>query len=52
MNCNVAIMLMHDYLDDELPHDDMAELRHILFPARNAAHGSSSWSGRKRSPIR
>ncbi|MBP3966556.1 zf-HC2 domain-containing protein [Paenibacillus lignilyticus] len=27
MNCNVAVMLMHDYLDDELPHDDLAELK-------------------------
>ncbi|RAP73524.1 anti-sigma factor family protein [Paenibacillus montanisoli] len=27
MNCNVAVMLMHDYLDDELTHDDVAELK-------------------------
>ncbi|QHW32713.1 anti-sigma factor [Paenibacillus rhizovicinus] len=27
MNCNVAVMLMHDYLDDELPHDDIAGLK-------------------------
>ncbi|WP_308636553.1 anti-sigma factor family protein [Paenibacillus silvisoli] len=27
MNCNVAVMLMHDYLDDDLPHDDVAELK-------------------------
>ncbi|SFJ92083.1 Transmembrane transcriptional regulator (anti-sigma factor RsiW) [Paenibacillus sp. UNC496MF] len=27
MNCNVAVMLMHDYLDDELPHDDLAGLK-------------------------
>ncbi|QHT63320.1 anti-sigma factor [Paenibacillus lycopersici] len=27
MNCNVAIMLMHDYLDDELPLDDIAGLK-------------------------
>ena len=27
MNCNVAIIWMHDYLDDELPHDDIAGLK-------------------------
>ncbi|WP_219834298.1 anti-sigma factor [Paenibacillus sp. R14(2021)] len=27
MNCNVAIMLMHDYLDDELPPGDLSELK-------------------------
>ncbi|AZN38387.1 zf-HC2 domain-containing protein [Paenibacillus albus] len=27
MNCNVAIMQMHDYLDDELSRDEQAELK-------------------------
>lgn len=31
MNCKVAIVWIHDYLDDELPHDDVAELKaHLL----------------------
>lgn len=31
MNCNVAIVWMHDYLDGELPRDDIATLKaHLL----------------------
>lgn len=31
MNCKVAIVWIHDYLDDELPINDMAELKaHLL----------------------
>lgn len=31
MNCNVAIVWMHDYLDGELPREDIVELkRHLL----------------------
>ncbi|TYP67377.1 zf-HC2 domain-containing protein [Paenibacillus methanolicus] len=31
MNCNVAIVWMHDYLDGELPRDDMAALKtHLI----------------------
>ncbi|GGE02236.1 zf-HC2 domain-containing protein [Paenibacillus nasutitermitis] len=31
MNCNVAIVWMHDYLDDELPREDILQLKqHLL----------------------
>ncbi|QYR23907.1 zf-HC2 domain-containing protein [Paenibacillus sp. sptzw28] len=31
MNCNIALVWMHDYLDDELPHDDVLQLKtHLL----------------------
>ncbi|BBH24043.1 hypothetical protein Back11_53880 [Paenibacillus baekrokdamisoli] len=31
MNCKVAIVWIHDYLDDDLPHDNVAELKAHLF---------------------
>ncbi|MCQ6560937.1 zf-HC2 domain-containing protein [Paenibacillus mendelii] len=30
MNCNVAIVWMHDYLDSELPRDDVLQLKNHL----------------------
>ncbi|MBW7455791.1 zf-HC2 domain-containing protein [Paenibacillus sepulcri] len=30
MNCNVAIVWMHDYLDDELPREDVLQLKNHL----------------------
>lgn len=31
MNCNIALVWMHDYLDDELPQDDVLQLKtHLL----------------------